>query len=232
MGVILIQEDPTCCRATKLLHPATQAPTLRAPAPQQEKSQQRGAQASSMSRPCLLQLQKGHKQHWRPSAAEKENKKIKIWKRNKHKKNKIKKGWREMSISWRDTWGLKSYLKMGRFTIYLYADGNNSIRGKWVIQMMERRTVVQAPRARRQDRLSQKHRQFVHPQEVERRQDVWWREIMEVLLWWLSFPQQSKNQNYLLHEDGRRVGAFRAEETIWNSPSLAKGGILYILGSF
>lgn len=65
-----------------------------------------------------------------------------------------------MSVSWRDTWGLKSYLKMGRFTIYLYADGNNSIRrGKWMIQMMERRTVVQTPRARRQDGLSQKHSQ-------------------------------------------------------------------------
>ena len=32
-----------------------------------------------------------------------------------------------------------------------------------MIQMMERRTVVQGPKPRREDGLSQKHRQFIHP---------------------------------------------------------------------
>lgn len=49
-----------------------------------------------------------------------------------------------MSISGMVKWGLKGYIKLGKLAIYLLADENDSVqREKWVMQMTDRRKVVQ-----------------------------------------------------------------------------------------
>ena len=67
----LVQEDPTCCRATKPVHHSYRSPRALEPcALQQEKRPRREAHASPLqSGPYSLQLEKTCVQQWRPSTA-------------------------------------------------------------------------------------------------------------------------------------------------------------------
>ena len=67
----LVQEDPTCCSATKPMATTTEARVPRAGAPQQGKPRQWEAHAPQTGNPCSLQPEKAraavktqHSQKW------------------------------------------------------------------------------------------------------------------------------------------------------------------------